>query len=318
MHHIAADVPAGNAGAWSFPEGGMGAVSQSIRRAAQSHGAEVRTNARVARILTRADGTAEGVVLESGEEIRAPWIVTSIHPRLTFLNLLDSRTLPDEFVRDIEAWRSRSGSVKVNLALSELPDFLADPGSNQQEHHTGYLEYCVSMDHVERAFLDARAGRPASVPYGDANIPTTLDRSLMPKGTHMMSIFSQYVPHDWSLEPHREELESYADRLIDGYAQLAPNLKASIIARQVIGPYDMEQDLGMVGGNIFHGELAVDQLFHMRPTPGYADYRTPVPGLYHASSATHGGGGVTGIPGYQAVRQLLHDRKRRAKRGSRG
>jgi len=313
MHHLAADVPGGNAGAWAFPEGGMGGVSQAILRSGQAHGMQVRTRAKVARILTVGD-RARGVVLTSGEELTATTIVTSVHPQLTFLRFLDPGELPDAFVRDIRAWRSRSGCVKVNLVLSELPDFIADPGTDLQEHHTGYLEYCLSMDHVERAFEDARNGRAAVMPYGDANIPTTLDRTLMPEGLHQFSIFTQYVPSEWNLEPHRDELEAYADRLIDGYTALAPNLKSSIVARQVLGPYDMEQDLGMIGGNIFHGELSVDQLFHMRPAPGYADYRSPIPGLYHASSATHGGGGVTGIPGYQAVRQILRDRKERARR----
>ena len=142
----------------------------------------------------------------------------------------------------------------------------------------------------------------------DGTIPSTLDPTLMPEGVHFFSMFTQWVPDDWVREPHRAELEAYADRVIDGYTELAPNLRRSVIARQVIGPYDMEQDLGLIGGNIFHGELSVDQLFHMRPAPGYADYRTPIRGLYHGSSATHGGGGVTGIPALQVVRQIERDR----------
>src|SRR5207248_1614131 len=153
--------------------------------------------------------------------ISARTIVTTVHPQLSFLQLLDPADLPDPFVRDIRAWRSRSGSVKINLILSELPDFIADPGTRLQEHHTGYLEYCFSMDHVECAFEDARNGRPALMPYGDANIPTTLDRTMLPEGLHNFSIFTQYVPAEWHREPHRDELEAYADRLIDGYASLA-------------------------------------------------------------------------------------------------
>jgi phytoene dehydrogenase-like protein len=164
-------------------------------------------------------------------------------------------------------------------------------------------------DYVERAFQDAHMERRGSTrPFVDGCIPTSVDRKLAPDGIHVFSLFTQWVPKDWSEEPHREELEAYADRVIDIYDGLAPNLRRSIIDRQVIGPYDMEQELGLMGGNIFHGELSVDQLFHMRPAPGYADYRTPIRGLYHASSATHAGGGVNGIAGWQAFRQAQKDR----------
>jgi phytoene dehydrogenase-like protein len=199
--------------------------------------------------------------------------------------------------------------VKINVAISELPDFIADPGKQQQDHHTGSVELCFSPEYAERAFQDAHMDHVgAARPFVDGVIPTTLDRELMPEGVHFFSMYTQWCPHEWAQEPHREELEAYADRVIDGYTELAPNLKASVIARQVIGPYDMEQELGLIGGNIFHGELSVDQLFHMRPAPGYADYRTPLRGLYHGSSATHAGGGVIGIPGWQAFRQAKADR----------
>jgi len=310
LHHSIGDVGDGHLGSWGFQEGGMGAVSDACRRAAESFGCEIRTGAKVAKILVRG-GRAVGVALENGEELRAPVVVTTIHPKIAFEKLIDETELPADFVRDIRHWKTRSGVVKVNFAISELPDFIANPGKNQQDHHTGSVELCLSPDYAEKAFQDAHFLRKAAErPFVDGTIPTTLDKTLMPEGVHNFSMFTQWVPDDWVNEPHRDELEQYADRIVDLYTELAPNFKSSIIARQVIGPYDMEQDLGLIGGNIFHGELSVDQLFHMRPAPGYADYRTPIRGLYQASSATHGGGGVCGIPGYNAFRQIQRDRRR--------
>jgi len=305
-HHEIGDA-GGGLGTWGFPEGGMGAVADAIRASAESSGAEVRTGAPVARILTR-DGRAEGVALASGEELRADLVIAATHPRITFLEQLDRADLPEEFVRDIEHWNSRSGTVKINLALAELPRFTAEPEPG--EHLGGAIELAHSIDYLEEAFQDARAGRPSRRPFSDGVIPTVYDRSLAPEGTHIMSLFTQWVPHEWAGDPHRDELEAYADRVIDGYAELAPNLKGSILHRQVLGPHDMERELGLIGGNIFHGELSADQLFHMRPAPGYADYRTPIRGLYQCSSATHGGGGVTGIPALNCVREIRRDRMR--------
>jgi phytoene dehydrogenase-like protein len=307
-HHSIGDVGDGHLGSWGFPEGGMGAVADAMRRAAESLGAEIRTNARVARTIVRNE-RAEGVVLETGDEIRAPLVVTSLHPRTAFLDHVGSANLPDDFVSDIEHWKTRSGVVKINLALSELPNFTANPGSQLQPHHTGSVEMAPSMEYIERAFLDARDGRAAEHPFSDSVIPTTFDKTLSPEGTHIMSLFSQWVPAEWANEPHPEELEAYADRLIDEYDALAPNFKRSIIHRDIVGPYDMEHEYGLVGGNIFHGELSVEQLFHMRPAPGYCDYRTPIRGLYYASSATHAGGGVCGIPGWQAAKAALADQR---------
>jgi phytoene dehydrogenase-like protein len=308
LHHSIGDVGDGHLGSWGYQQGGMGAVSAACRRAAESFGAEVRTNARVKRILTQ-NGRFVGVALENGEELRAPTGVTTIHPKIAFLELIDRGQLPETFVWDIERWKTRSGVVKINVAIGELPDFIADPGTNQQDHHTGSVELCFSPQYAEEAFQDAHMGRKASNrPFVDGVIPTTLDTHLMPEGVHFFSMYTQWVPDDWSKEPHRDELEQYADRIFDIYTELAPNFKSSVIDRQIIGPYDMEHDVGLIGGNIFHGELSADQLFHMRPAPGYADYRTPVKGLYHGSSATHAGGGVTGIPGWQAFRQAKKDK----------
>jgi phytoene dehydrogenase-like protein len=308
LHHSIGEAGDGRLGAWGYPQGGMGAVADAIRSSAASSGCEVRTGARVARVLTR-NGRAEGVVLEGGEELRAPVVVSAVHPQIAFLQLVDRAELPVEFVTDIERWKTRSGVVKINVALSELPSFTANPGTELQDHHTGGVALSFTPKYIERAFQDAHLERRgATAPFVDGCIPTALDRNLAPDGIHVFSMFTQWVPKEWSREPHRDELEAYAERVIDIYDELAPNFRASIIDRQVIGPYDMEQELGLVGGNIFHGELSIDQLFHMRPAPGYADYRTPIRGLYHASSATHAGGGVNGIAGWQAFRQARKDR----------
>jgi len=286
----------------------MGAVADAIRSSAESSGASVRTNAPVERILVR-NGRAVGVVLEGGEELYSDLVLANTHPKLTFLQMLQPHELPDDFRKDIERWKTRSGTVKINLALAELPDFIADPGVDPAIHG-GAIELAHSVEYLEQAFQDAKSGRPAERPFSDGCIPSFFDRSLCPEGTHVMSLFTQWVPHEWASEPHRDDLELYADRVIEGYTELAPNFKGSIINRQVIGPYEMEHEYGLVGGNIFHGELSAEQLFHMRPSPGFADYRTPVRGLFQCSSATHAGGGVCGIPGYQAARLALRDEKR--------
>jgi phytoene dehydrogenase-like protein len=225
----------------------------------------------------------------------------------TFLEQIDRIDLPTEFVEDIEHWSSRSGVVKINLAVAGLPKLAAKP---EWTDFSGGFEIAPSIAMLEKGFEEARSGVAATFPFSDGVIPTTLDPTLAPDGVHIVSLFTQWVPHTWSEEPHREELEAYADRVVRAYDDVAPGFKGSVIARQVIGPYDMEQEWGLVGGNIFHGELSADQLFHMRPAPGYADYRTPIAGLYQCSSATHAGGGVCGIPAYNCVREIRRDRRR--------
>jgi phytoene dehydrogenase-like protein len=315
-HHSIGDIGDGHLGNWGFAEGGMGAVADAIASAARGFGADVRTGAKVARVLVE-DGRATGVVLDSGEQIRAGLVVTSLHPRTAFLDHVGAANLPGDFVTDIERWKTRSGVVKINLALAELPDFTADPGTNLAEHHTGSVEMAPSMEYIERAFQDAREGRPATRPFSDGVIPTAFDKTLCPDGTHIMSLFTQWVPAGWNAEPHADELQAYADRMIDCYNEVAPNFKSSILHTDIVGPYEMEQDYGLIGGNIFHGELSLEQLFHMRPAPGFADYRTPVAGLYYASSATHAGGGVCGIPGMQAAKAAIADKKAARRRRTR-
>lgn len=305
-HHKIGDVGDGQMGSWGFPAGGMGGVTQAMRKAAEAFGAELRTGVTVERITTRG-GRVTGVVLEGGEEIAAPVVVSTTHPKVTFLRHLDRKELPDDFVLAIERWKTRSGTVKVNLALDRLPEFRAKPGRDP-EVHGGTIVLAESVDDLEGAFQDAVAGRAAVLPFADVCIPSVFDPTLAPPGKHVMSMFTQWVPHTWASTPHRAELEAYADRVVARMEAVAPGFTSSILHRQVVGPYEMEHEYGLVGGNIFHGELSAGQLFHMRPAPGYADFRTPIRGLYQASSATHGGGGVTGIPALQAVKQVLAGR----------
>jgi len=311
-HHKIGDVGDGKVGAWGFPEGGMGGATAAMRAAATAFGATIRTDASVARIDVRG-GRAVGVTLASGEELRADVVIAATHPKITFLDQIDRRELPEDFVTDLEGWQSRSGTVKVNVAVDRLPRFTAHPDFDP-DVHGGTIVLAPSLDHVEQAFQDAVAGRPAGAPFADVCIPSVFDHTLCPEGTHVVSMFTQWVPHEWSTAPHHAELEAYADRVIAGMEGVAPGFQDSILHRQVIGPYKMEHTYGLIGGNIFHGELSPAQLFHMRPAPGYADHRSPIVGLYQAGSATHGGGGVTGIPALHAVRQIEHDRRWRRRR----
>jgi phytoene dehydrogenase-like protein len=240
--------------------------------------------------------------------------VAATHPKITFLEHLRETDLPPAFVDDIRSWRTRSGVVKINLALDRAPVFTAAP---DLEDLTGGFELAHSIDYLERAFEEARAGRGPTAPFSDGVMPTYADPSMAPEGKHVVSLFTQWCPAEWSEAPHTDELDAYADRVIAGYDELAPGFEASVLHRQVIGPHEMETEWGLVGGNIFHGELSAEQLFHMRPAPGYADYRTPIRGLYQCSSATHGGGGVCGIPAYNMVREIKRDRRKAGRRFSR-
>jgi phytoene dehydrogenase-like protein len=319
LHHHIGDTD-GHAGAWGFPRGGMGGVTRALAGAARSFGAEVRTDAEVARIRTRS-GRVVGVTLASGEDIDATTVVTTAHPQISFLRLLDPAVLPAEFVEDIRGWQTRSGTVKINLALDRLPVFASHPEFDPQVHG-GTIVLAESLDDVETAFQQAVSGRPSSAPFADICIPSVFDDSLAPAGQHVMSMFTQWVPHQYADTPEEAELSGYADRVIARVEAVAPGFTDSILHRQVIGPHQMQQEYGLIGGNIFHGELSLGQMFHARPAAGYADLRTPVRGLYQAGSATHGGGGVTGIPGRNVVRQILADaradRWRARARGVRG
>jgi phytoene dehydrogenase-like protein len=309
LHHYIGEVD-GQMAEWAFVRGGTGAVSQAIANDAREHSADIRTGVRVGRILVEG-GRAAGVALSDGTELRARAVVSNAHPKITFCELVDASQLPPDFVRAIDRYKTRSGTVKVNLALGELPRFSGLAAEDSMTAARSFIQLCDSMEYLERAFDDAKYGKPSAAPYSDGVLPTMADDSLAPTGKHLMSCFTQYVPASWSQAPHREELEAYADRVVEGYARFAPNLKTAVEHRQVLGPYDMEQEYGLVGGNIMHGDLTLDQLFSWRPVAGYADYRTPIKGLYLCGSGTHPGGGISGINGRNASREILKDLKHR-------
>jgi phytoene dehydrogenase-like protein len=315
LHHHIGDT-AGQAGAWGFPRGGMGGVTTALAAAARSFGAQIRTRAAVTAITT-SSGQVTGVVLEDEQPVRAATVITTVHPQIAFLQLIDSGVLPTEFVEDIKAWQSRSGTVKINLVLDRLPVFTSHPDFDPQVHG-GTIVLAESLDDIENAFQDAVKGSPSQWPFADICIPSVFDDSLAPPGEHVMSMFTQWVPHAYADKPDQAELDRYVDRMIARVELVAPGFTASILRRQVIGPHEMQQEYGLVGGNIFHGEISAGQMFHARPAAGFADLRTPIRGLYQAGSATHGGGGVTGIPGRNVVRQVLADRRTGLRRLGRG
>jgi phytoene dehydrogenase-like protein len=309
LHHHIGDTD-GHAGAWGFPRGGMGGVTRALAAAARSFGAEIRPGAPVAKIRTMPGSAAgrrvTGVTLASGEEIDAGTVITTVHPKIAFLELVDAADLPAPFLADIRGWQTRSGTVKINLALDRLPVFASHPDFDPQVHG-GTIVLAESLDDVENAYQQAVAGQPSALPFADVCIPSVFDDTLAPAGQHVMSLFTQWVPYRYADSPDDAELEGYADRVVARMDTVAPGFTGSILHRQVIGPHQMQQEYGLVGGNIFHGELSLGQMFHGRPAAGYADLRTPVRGLYQAGSATHGGGGVTGIPGRNVVRQVRAD-----------
>jgi phytoene dehydrogenase-like protein len=304
LHHYMGEID-GVSRSWGFAKGGMGSVANALASSARSLGASIRTGAGVAHILTR-DGRAKGVVLESGEEIEADQVASSADPKRTFLKLVKETDLPAEFVADVKRFKIRGSSGKVNLALSELPNFTCLPGEGP--HLKGAISISPSMDYIERAYDEAKYGDFSSRPYMDVMIPTLIDPSLAPPGKHVMSIFVQYAPY--RLKPGttwEEKREAFGDAVIDTLSEYAPNLKKAIIGRMVLSPWDMEQRIGLTEGNIFHGELSLDQLFFLRPVAGWAQFRTPLEGLYLAGSGAHPGGGVMGAPGKLAALEMLKD-----------
>jgi len=304
MHHCMGGV-GGRRGVWGFVRGGMGAISDAIASSARSRGAAIRTNAAVKQILIL-DGRAQGVVLESGEEIRCRIVASNADPKTTFLRLVDSRELSGEFVRSIERYRCEGTSCKINLALNGLPDFTCLPGTPGPQHRAT-MHICPDIEYVERAWDDAKYGRPSEKPLLEMTVPSLYDPTLAPEGRHVMGIFLQYAPYSLRNASWDDLREPFADRVLDLIAQYAPNIRSLIEHRQVLTPLDLERRFGLWGGNIFHGEMSLDQMFVMRPLTGWARYRTPIAGLYLCGSGAHPGGGVMGAPGYNAAREMLKD-----------
>jgi len=304
LHHYMGELD-GVFRAWGFARGGNGAVSAAIASAAQAFGAEIRTNAPVAQVLVR-NGAAHGVVLDNGDEIYGRVVVSGADPRRTFLQLVDRRALPGDFTETIERFRFRGTSAKVNLALDALPDFTCLPGPGP--HHRGAFSISPSVDYLERAYDQAKYGAFSSAPYMDIILPSALDPGMAPPGKHVMSIFAQYAPYHLEGGWTDARREAFGDTVIDTLAQYAPNMRNIVRHRQVVVPPDIERMVGISEGNIFHGELTLQQMFFLRPTPQWARYRTPIAGLWQCGSGTHPGGGVMGAPGYNAAHAMLRER----------
>ena len=317
LHHCMGGVD-GHRGLWGFVRGGMGAVSNAIADSARSRGAVIRTSAPVEKILVR-DGRVRGVVLAGGEEILSRAVASNLDPRRTFLSLLDRDDLPaafaHNFLEGIRKFRSEGTSLKMNLALRGVPEFKALPGNGAEEgpQHRATMHICPSVEYVERAWDDAKYGRPSRSPLIEMTIPTMYDRSLAPAGHHIMGIFLQYAPYTLR-DPNGQESnwdterEPYTERILDVIEEYCPNIRSIIVEHQTLTPLDLERRFGITGGNIFHGEMSLDQMFVMRPVAGWARYRTPVAGLYLCGSGAHPGGGVMGAPGYNCAREMLKSR----------
>jgi phytoene dehydrogenase-like protein len=310
LHHVFGEVN-GKKGAWGHAIGGMGAISQAMAKAATERGVDIRVSSPVREVLVEG-GRAVGVVTEGGEAIRARSVVSNLNPKLLYGSLIDPAALPQDFRERISHWRCGSGTFRMNVALSELPDFKVLPGRALEEHHTSGIIMAPSLAYMEQAYLDAKTGGWSKRPIVEMLIPSTLDDSLAPPGQHVASLFCQHVapilPNGGSWDHHREQV---ADVMIDLVNSHAPNFKASVLGRQIMSPLDLERTFGLIGGDIFHGALSLDQLFSARPMLGHGNYRGPLKGLYMCGSGTHPGGGVTGAPGHNAAREIIADFRRR-------
>ena len=307
LHHYMGELD-GAFRSWGFARGGMGSIGRVIADAARHFGAEIRTEAAVDRVLVK-NGEAYGVVLGSGEEIQAKVMVSGVDPKRTFLKMVGPEHLTPMFVDQVNHFKIRGSSAKVNLALDALPNFTALPGNGP--HLTGAISISPTIEYLEHAYDEAKYGDYSRRPYLDIIIPSTLDPSMAPPGKHVMSIFVQYAPYHLKNGTWPERREAFGDNVIETLTEYAPNLKNIILHRQVVTPWDLEQEFGLTEGNIFQGELTLDQLFFLRPVPGWAKYRTPVRNLYMCGACTHPGGGVMAASGRLAALQILKDYKAR-------
>jgi len=306
LHHYMGEID-GAFRSWGFARGGTGAISNAIAEAAREAGVEIRTKAGISRIIVK-NGKAKGVGFANGDEIYADIISSSIDPRQTFINLIDPGHLSNDFLEEIRRYKFRGSSGKVNLALDALPNFKCLPGPGA--HLRGAISISPSVEYMERAYDDAKYGNFSRRPYIDMVIPTLTDPSIAPPGKHILSCFVQYAPY--KLRPGLnwdDQREAFGNNVIDTIAEHAPNIKDIILHKQVITPLDLEREWGLSEGNIFQGELSLEQLFFLRPVPGYAQFRTPIKNLYMCGSATHPGGGIMGGPGRLAALEILKDFK---------
>src|SRR2546430_3237699 len=303
LHHYMGEID-GAFRSWGLSRGGTGAISNAIADAAREADAEIRTEAPIAKIILK-NGQPKGVALENGDEFYADVISSSVDPRLTFMKMVGLKHLPEDFVDDIKRYKFRGSSGKVNLALDAMPDFKSMPGIGP--HLRGAVSISPSVDYMERAYDDAKYGRYSRRPYIDIVIPTLTDPSIAPPGKHVMSCFVQYAPYNLKEGTWDDKRDEFADNVIDTIAEHAPNIKDIILHRQVLTPLDLEREFGLSEGNIFQGELTLEQLFFLRPAPGWAQYRSPIKNLYMCGSATHPGGGIMGASGRNAAMEILKD-----------
>jgi phytoene dehydrogenase-like protein len=307
LHHVFGEVN-GKKGAWGHAIGGMGAITQAMARSAAARGVDIRVNSPVREVIVEG-GRAVGAVTESGETFRAAAVISNLNPRLLYLNLIDQAALPTDFRERISNFRCGSGTFRMNVALSELPSFTCLPGKG--DHHTAGIILAPTLRYMEQAYFDARTFGWSKKPIVELLIPSTVDDSLAPPGQHVASLFCQHVapqlPNGESWDAHRQTV---ADLMIDTVNEYAPNFKAAVLGRQIMSPLDLERTFGLIGGDIMHGTLQLDQMFSARPMLGHGNYRGPLPGLYMCGAGTHPGGGVTGAPGHNAAREILADFKR--------
>jgi len=310
LHHVFGEVN-GKKGAWGHAVGGMGAITQAMAKSAAARGVDIRVATPVREVIVEG-GRAVGVVTATGETLRAAAVISNLNPKLLYSKLIAAAHLPAEFNARIAQWRCGSGTFRMNVALAELPSFNCLPGKGLADHHTAGIILAPSLAYMERAYFDARLQGWSKQPIVELVIPSTIDDSLAPRGMHVASLFCQHVapqlPNGASWDAHREAV---ADLMIDTVDSYAPNFKAAVLGRQIMSPLDLERTFGLVGGDIFHGALSLDQMFSARPMLGHGNYRGPLQGLYMCGAGTHPGGGVTGAPGHNAAREILSDFKRR-------
>ena len=313
LHHVFGEVN-GQRGQWGHARGGMGAITQAMAAECRARGVVLDTEAPVGRVVVEG-GRATGVTLASGEIVRAQRVIANVNPKLLFQKLVAREELPADFAARIDAYRCGSATFRMNVALSELPDFTVLPGKEAQPHHESGIVIAPSLGYMEQAYFDARTHGWSKAPIVEVLVPSVVDDSLAPPGMHVASLFCQHAHPDLSevLEGRTwdDARDEVADLMIDTVNRVAPNFKASVLGRRALSPLDLEREFGLVGGDIFHGALALDQLFSARPVLGHGNYRSPIRGLYMCGSGTHPGGGVTGVPGYNAAREILKDARRR-------
>lgn len=303
FHHVMGETN-GKRGVWAYVKGGMGGLTQALAAAARAAGAEIRTEAEVRHLMIR-NGAVTGVALADGDELQAPVVASNADAHITFNRLMDNRLLPPDFAEMVNRIGYDSASLKINVALAELPSFTCLPGTQAGPQHRGTVHLCPDQDYIERAYDDARYGRPSTEPVLECTLPSAVDSTVAPPGKHLMSMFVQYAPYKLREGNWDDLKEGFADRCFDIVERYAPNFKRSVIARQVLSPLDLERTFSLTGGNIFQGAMTLNQLFFLRPVVGWAGYRTPIRGLYLCGAAAHPGGGVIGAAGWNAARVIL-------------